>query len=220
MIEYRASVAPLVMARDSSGGSNVVTGIAVPFGEMADIGRFLEVVDAGAFDAGIAAGWGPHGVMSQYQHGDLVLGSTRSGTLTLSKTPAGLRYAVRLPDAAALVRELVARGDLGGASMGFAAVRDEWSMTPEGDPVRTLLEIRLYEVSLVGQPAYRGTSADIASGPSVGRSVPPEPASAPVLDLADARAKLAARERWIMYDRLLEHRLRLLDLDMPKRRRP
>src|SRR3546814_14664458 len=57
---------------------------------------------------------------------DLVLGRTKSGTLTLTEDDTGLAFALDMPDTAA-ARDLIAlaeRGDLGGASFGFNVPKD------------------------------------------------------------------------------------------------
>ena len=57
------------------------------------------------------------------------------------------------------IRELVSRGDISGMSFGFSTVKDSWSAS--GDE-RTLLEVRLHEVSVVTSvPAYPQTTASV-----------------------------------------------------------
>ena len=51
---------------------------------------------------------------------------------------------------------LVDRGDISGMSFGFRVTKQEWDET--GDlPVRTILDVELYEVSAVAFPAYEDT---------------------------------------------------------------
>ena len=85
--------------------------------------------------------------------------------------------------------------------MGFPVISDEWSALPDGSSLRTLLGVELLEVSVVSQAAYPATSAAIASGPSVGRSVPTSPHMAPVIDMAAAGRRLSAQEEKIHSDR-------------------
>ncbi|HRN61104.1 MAG TPA: HK97 family phage prohead protease, partial [Luteimonas sp.] len=70
-------------------------------------------------------------------------------------------YALTLPDTSVGndIRELAQRGDIGGVSMGFRAVRDSWS----GD-LRTLHEVELHEISIVSaHPAYADTTVTLRS---------------------------------------------------------
>ncbi len=45
-------------------------------------------------------------------------------------------------------------------SFGFRTIRDEWDYTNRDMPIRTLLEVELFEVSPVTFPAYPQTSAE------------------------------------------------------------
>lgn len=88
-----------------------------------------------------------------------VLGRQSAGTLRLSTDKEGLRFDVDLPDTsyARDLRELVARGDVTGASFGFIPGEDEFSTAPDGKQVRTHTSVaRLLDVSPVTFPAYEG----------------------------------------------------------------
>ncbi|MER9883107.1 HK97 family phage prohead protease [Mesorhizobium sp. M0118] len=57
---------------------------------------------------------------------------------------------------------LVDRGDISGMSFGFRVTKQEWDET--GDlPVRTVLEVELYEVSACAFPAYDDTTLGVRS---------------------------------------------------------
>jgi HK97 family phage prohead protease len=88
-----------------------------------------------------------------------VLGSTRSGTLTLIEDERGLKVSATLPNTSygRDARELIARGDVTGFSFGFsmpARGGDQWN---EDGTERVLKSVRLHEVSLTAFPAYRQT---------------------------------------------------------------
>ena len=73
----------------------------------------------------------------------------------------GLRFRLQLPDTSVGrdLRALAARGDLGGMSFGFRAIRDSW----DGD-LRTLHEVELHEISVVQAfPAYTDTNVALRS---------------------------------------------------------
>ena len=168
MIERRA--APLALVASDPGSAAAVTGsgrrisgVGVPFGPTADLGAFVERFAASAFDAQAADGW--KDVQVLYSHEPpLVLGSVNAGTARFDVTPTGLRYSVDMPSSLPYVTELVGRGDVAGASVGFVVVQDEWSR--DGTvPFRTVRVAVLAEVSLTATPAYRDTSALLAAGP-------------------------------------------------------
>ena len=96
---------------------------------------------------------------------NLVIGSSRAGTLRMQEDSKGLLTQIDLPDTS-YARDLsvsIQRGDVSGMSFGFSVVKDEWS-ADYGQ--RTINELRLHEVSVVtGFPAYRQTTAAVRSMP-------------------------------------------------------
>lgn len=134
-------------------------GLAAPYGAETRINDFREVIAAGAFTRTLAAGGD---VLCLADHDPTrVLGRTRSGTLTLRETVQGLEYALTLPDTSVGndIRTLAQRGDIGGVSMGFRCIRDNW----QGD-LRTLHEVELHEISIVSaHPAYADTTVTLRS---------------------------------------------------------
>lgn len=122
--------------------------------------KFTEVIRPGAFARTLAAS---RDVLSTFNHNpNRLLGRTSSGTLRLADGPDGLRYEVELPDAAADVRELLARGDLRGSS--FIAWPHEggrkWSRS--GDFCE-LVSLDLVEIGPVVLPAYPDSGAALRS---------------------------------------------------------
>ena len=91
---------------------------------------------------------------------DIVLGSTDNETLNLTEDDKGLRFELTLPDTTAGrdARTLIKRGDVKGMSFGFRTLRDEWDETDPQHVIRTLHEVRLYEVSPTAMPAYPQSS--------------------------------------------------------------
>lgn len=136
-----------------------LVGVAAPFGITTTINDFREVIAAGAFTRTLAAG---ADILALADHApDKVLGRTRSGTLQLRETARGLEYTLELPDTTIGndIRALAQRGDIGGVSMGFRCIRDEWN----GD-LRTLHEVELQEISIVSaHPAYADTTVTLRS---------------------------------------------------------
>jgi HK97 family phage prohead protease len=89
-----------------------------------------------------------------------LLGRLSSGTLRLSQDDIGVRFEVDLPDSAHDIRELVARGDLKGASFTF-------SVRPNGEKwngsTRELTALDVYELGPVTCAAYPTTSVGLRS---------------------------------------------------------
>jgi len=124
-----------------------------------NLGGFTETIAPGAFRASLKA---RNDVKLLWNHNtDIVLGSTRAGTLTLTEDDRGLRVSALLPNntAGRDARESISRGDVTGFSFGFsmpARGGDEWNA--EGTE-RVLKVVRLFEVSVgVAFPAYTGTN--------------------------------------------------------------
>ncbi len=159
--EARSLVRPVEHRANEAGGVTVV-GYAAVFGEVADIGGyFQEVVARGAFTNTLRTA----DVRAYFDHDTgRVLGRQSAGTLRLEEDDKGLRVEIDLPDTSdgRDVQTLVDRGDVSGMSFRFEAIRQEWNETVD-PPKRTLLEVRLGEVSVVSEPAYEGTSVALRS---------------------------------------------------------
>jgi HK97 family phage prohead protease len=140
-----------------------IEGYAATFGTMTNIGgQFNEVIQRGAFKRTLAA---DDEVVALIDHNSsLLLGRRSAGTLTLSEDATGLKFAVELPDTS-VARDAYANlkaGNLRECSFGFyvdGPDGESWSQMPDGTPLRTLLSVRLFDVSVVTFPAYDGTSA-------------------------------------------------------------
>lgn len=141
---------------------STLSGHAAVFGQHAEIRGGWEAIAPGAFDAALKAG---DNVLALRDHNpSMLLGSTRAGTLRLGTDADGLTFEVDLPDTpiAHEVRELVARGDLSGASFGFMPGADKITPAPDGRQLRTHTSLRrLVDVSVVALPAYEGTDVTL-----------------------------------------------------------
>jgi len=91
-----------------------------------------------------------------------VLGRTKSGTLALSTDSYGLKGVVEInekdQDALNLYAR-VQRGDVTQCSVGFDILREDYTLNPDGTQHWTILEVKLYEGSIVTFPAYEKTEA-------------------------------------------------------------
>ncbi|WP_159702462.1 HK97 family phage prohead protease [Arthrobacter sp. 18067] len=150
--------------RATDGGLGVLTGYAAVFNRMSqNLGGFVEQVDPAAFNKSIAD---QVRVLARYNHDDNhLLGTTDAATLRLEIDGTGLRYEVDLPDTSSGrdVAALAKRGDLVKSSFAFRTVSDDWGLTPEGFPLRTLLAVQLVDVAPVNNPAYLDTTTGMRS---------------------------------------------------------
>lgn len=158
----RRSLAIKVEHRAADDGKMTVAGYAAVFGEEANIGGyFKEVIARGAFSATLRTA----DVRAYFDHDSgRVLGRVTAGTLRVSEDDKGLAVEIDLPDTSdgRDVKTLIERGDISGMSIGFMVTKQEWDETID-PPKRTILEIELFEVSIVSTPAYDGTSIAMRS---------------------------------------------------------
>lgn len=143
-------------------GLRHITGYAAVFNSLSeDLGYFREKIDPGAFAETINS----DDIRALKNHNsDYVLGRNKSGTLTLSEDQRGLKIDVMPPDAQ-WARDLMVsidRGDIDQMSFGFQTVADRWEMVDEKE-VRTLMKVRLFDVSPVTFPAYPDTEVGLRS---------------------------------------------------------
>lgn len=155
----RRMTSGVIEARQADAGMTII-GHASMWDTPYDLYGFTERVARGAFkkslkESDIAALWN--------HDPNIVLGRRRSGTLRLEEDDRGLRYEVDLPDTAAArdLYKLIDRGDVYQSSFSFEVVKDEWEEREDALPLRTLKEVRLYDVSPVTFPASGTTDVDV-----------------------------------------------------------
>jgi HK97 family phage prohead protease len=154
----------LVEVRATDDGQRI-GGYGAVFGKLSrNLGGFVERVGDGAFNQSRSVGW-PN-VVCRYNHDtNMVLGTTAGGTLQLRTDNIGLDYDVVPPNARADIVELVERRDIQFSSFAFRvpADGDEWSVTDQNYPLRTLHEVQLVDVAPVLDPAYPDATAGLRS---------------------------------------------------------
>jgi len=159
--ELRTFVAQELRAAGSEKQPKV-EGYAATFGTVANIGQFSEVIQSGAFKRTLSNG---DDVVCLFNHDDnMLLGRRSAGTLTLQEDSKGLRFSCDLPETTTAkdVYANLRAGNLKECSFGFYVNGPEgerWSQQPDGTMLRTLLDVTLFDVSVVVNPAYGGTSA-------------------------------------------------------------
>jgi HK97 family phage prohead protease len=154
----------LIETRAAADGQKI-GGYGAVFGKLSrNLGGFVEQVGTGAFNQSRALGW-PN-VICRYNHdANMVLGTTAGQTLQLRTDGTGLDYEVDPPKARADILELVQRHDIQFSSFAFRVPPggDEWSVTDQNYPMRTLHEVQLVDVAPVLDPAYPDASAGLRS---------------------------------------------------------
>lgn len=98
---------------------------------------------------------------------NLLLGRNKAGTMRLAEDRVGLDFEIDVPDTTP-GRDLVVsaeRGDINGSSFSFRVVGDgqTWGFTDDDFPLRTLTEIKLYDVGPVTFPAYLDAESGLRS---------------------------------------------------------
>jgi HK97 family phage prohead protease len=156
--------------RNTSSG-NTIGGYASPFDVRSQPlpspsgGLFVEVVSTRAWNKAKGDDW--VGVESFWEHKrdnpEYMLGTTKTGSLRCGVDNLGLWYEVDLLPARYDLRDLVARGDVGGSSVTMIVMDDDWAASEGGFPVRTLNSCKLIELGPTANPAYLDSSVSLRS---------------------------------------------------------
>lgn len=152
-----------VEVRKTDDGKVTARGYAAVFEKLSlPIYNFKEKIRAGAFKASLSK----NNVRALWNHNpDIVLGSTKAGTLRLEEDDKGLRFELDLPDTQAGkdAATLISRGDVEGMSFGFRTITQEWDEKDPKNVVRTLIDLDLREISPTAFPAYPQTKVKVRS---------------------------------------------------------
>lgn len=149
--------------RETDDGNLYIEGYFAVFGSDYNIADGLsESIAPTAFDNSLAGD-----IRALVNHDTtLVLGRTKSNTLTLEKDNHGLfgRITVNRNDSDAMnCYERVKRGDVDGCSFGFDIVSEETDFREDGSVHWTITDLVLYEVSCCTFPAYKETNISARS---------------------------------------------------------
>ena len=148
-------------------------GYAAKFNQRTAIGNpmtwgFYEQVAPGAFTKTLDEGDARFLVDHDTR---MIVSRISAGDLSLAQDKTGLAVESELDEEVSYVRDLVRNLDrrrITGMSFGFEVVKDSWETAPIGQTddgedieaeIRTLLEVKLWEVSAVTFPAYDSTEA-------------------------------------------------------------
>lgn len=140
----------------------LLRGYAAVFNSMSvDLGGFREIIRPGAFAADLAAG---NDIRALVDHDySKLLGRTTANTLRLKEDTTGLADEIDVPETSYGNDLLVSVGrkDIAGQSFGFRVLEDDWAYSDDDVLVRTVLSVKLFEVTVTSIPAYPDTSVDV-----------------------------------------------------------
>jgi HK97 family phage prohead protease len=156
-LEHRAT--PRVELRAAADGTPIIAGYATVYEHAYDVAGgppygWTEMIARGAADKSVKE---QDDVYLFFDHEGLPLSSTKAATLTLESDKVGLYNESRIDPRSAWSMEIVhrlERRELDAMSFAFRATRQEWN---EDYTERRILEVRLFDVSVVSFPANPAT---------------------------------------------------------------
>lgn len=114
---------------------------------------FYEKIEKGAFKRALERA---ESIKLLYEHNsDKLLAGTKNGSLFLEEDDIGLRMKAKIVDTTLGkdTYKLIKSGLIDSMSFGFIVREDKWEEI-DGDTIRTVKELDLFEVSIVENPAY------------------------------------------------------------------
>jgi HK97 family phage prohead protease len=135
-----------------------IIGHAAMFNQLSEpLFDFREKIAPGAFKKSLKQ----DDIRALFNHdANYPLGRNKSGTLKLKEDNEGLYIEIDPPNTtwAKDLQESIRRGDISQMSFGFTVVKDNWEHIQGKESIRTLQEVKLYDVSPVTFPAYPQTT--------------------------------------------------------------
>lgn len=164
MTETRETRHGLPVELRNEGDSIIVEGYAAVFDTPTNIADvFTEVIARGAFMNALQRGDDTEFLIN---HGGLPLARSTAGNLSMKEDDKGLFIRAELdpsdPDVQRIVPKMRNRM-LDQMSFAFQATGQEWSTPADGQDVRTVTDVMLYDVSIVNRGAYPQTSIALRS---------------------------------------------------------
>lgn len=161
--EKRCAEITELRVAESEGSLPIIEGHAAVFDSLSqELGRmfpFKEKIQRGAFKDSLEK----DDIRALWNHDpNYVLGRNRANTLELSESEKGLKVRIQPPDTA-WARDLVTsikRGDISQMSFGFTVEKEDWTVE-NGEDIRTLRQVKLFDVSPVTFPAYLQTDVGV-----------------------------------------------------------
>lgn len=155
--EFRAPV-------DLQSDGRTIFGYAAVFNSMSqDLGGFKEVIKPGAFTQTLADGLEKFCLWAHDSR--LILGALSNNSLILRQDNKGLYFEATIPENVSYAQDcknLLSQKYIKKCSFGFRCYEkgQSWMEDKAGNTTRFLEQVKLYEVSVLGDPAYLETEAD------------------------------------------------------------
>lgn len=168
--ETRFIPATELRAVRNDDGTRTISGYAAKFNTLSNDIGFFEMIAPGAFTRTLQSN---QDVVCVRDHDTSILfGRTSSKTLSVEQDSVGLKFTCSLPSTtqASDIIALIDRGDIADCSFRFVCNKDDWNISADGLQVRTLLDVDLFDVSVVTYPAYPDTSVAVRNAPPEVRS--------------------------------------------------
>lgn len=164
-LEYRNyALSGIIVEERADGKAGKIEGHAAVFNQLSvplGGGWYRERISPGAFAKTIRE----DDIRGLWNHDDnYVLGRNKSGTLTLREDDKGLFVSIQPPDTtwANDLSVSIRRKDIDKMSFGFNVLGEHW-VKEGGENIRTLDEVKLWDVSPVTFPAYPQTDVAVRS---------------------------------------------------------
>ncbi len=164
--EIRAFTLTELRVDAGTEGKPTIFGYAAVFEQLSGVmWGWQEKIARGAFAKAIVE----DDVRALFNHDpNFVLGRNMAKTLRMWEDIHGLRFEIEPPDTQVGrdLLESIRRGDIDQMSFAFRAIKEAWEELDKANDagawaIRTLLEVKLYDISVVTYPAYPQTSAAV-----------------------------------------------------------
>ena len=173
---YEERAMPTVLKDSEDKDTRTIEGYAVVFEKESRMmvdwwtgKKFVEVIKRGAVTADDFAKWDIKALMEHDKSRLLARSFNGKGSLTLTIDDYGVKYRFDAPNTVEgdNALELIKRGDLFGSSFAFTADEDtnvSYSKRSDGSLLREVSKLdRMYDISVVTDPAYFGTDVTVRS---------------------------------------------------------
>ena len=147
----------------------ILTGYPIVFEQEIDLGEWREVIDAGSIGDGSVLR--DVALIANHDFGMIPMARSRrnndNSTMKLTPDQHGVAMRATLDPENPKAKEAysaVNRGDITGMSFAFIVNEEKWDDLDSEKPLRRIMGFsRIFEVSVVTNPAYEGTSVQAAS---------------------------------------------------------
>ena len=148
---------------ETEGEPTKITCYAARFNVFSkDLGGFVEILRPGLFKRSLES---KRDVIANLDHDNTkILARTKADNLRLSEDSIGLRFEMDIPNTTVGkdTAENIKNGNLRGASFAFIPIKENFREEPDR-LIRELLDVDLFDVSVVTTPVYEQTEVSLRS---------------------------------------------------------